>query len=128
MDILNLANWTVLDVQETHDDYRMTVEYQSEMVACSHCGVIDSFYRFGKVSQLVMDLPIHAKRVGLNVQRQRYKCKACGRTFVQALPDVDDRRAATKRLIVYIESESLKRTFTGISHDVGVDDWTRILI
>src|SRR5947209_5732387 len=102
----------------------MTVEYQSDRVHCSHCASIDNFLRFGKVSQVIMDLPVHAKRVGLNVQRQRYKCKDCGRTFVQYLPDIDERRALTKRLMSYIEVESVKRTFTGISSDVGVDEKT----
>ncbi len=29
-----------------------------------------------------MDMPIRTKRVGLKIERKRYRCKDCGRTFI----------------------------------------------
>lgn len=124
MDILNLPGWSVLDVHETDHDLRIVAEYDTQRVVCHHCGAIDSYRRYGKVSQLVMDAPIRAKRVGLEIQRIRFQCRDCNKTFIQQLPDIDDKRATTKRLIAYIEKESLKRTFTTIAGDVGVDEKT----
>lgn len=124
MDILNLADWSVLTTDESEYDYRFSVEYKSDRVVCPGCGSVDDHYGHGKLPQLIMDLPIHAKRVGLEVQRKRYQCRSCHKTFMQHLPDVDETRWATNRLVGYIENESLKRTFTSIADDVGVNEKT----
>ena len=71
-----------------------------------------------------MDLPIHGKRVGIIIKRQRYRCKSCDTTFYEELDMMDDRRNATSRLIEYICHQAMKRTFASISDDVGVDEKT----
>jgi transposase len=71
-----------------------------------------------------MDTPMHGKRVGICVRRQRFRCRDCGDTFQQLLPDMDEKRHMTKRLIRYIEQRSLQRTFTEIAADVGLDEKT----
>uniref|UniRef100_UPI00147384A4 transposase family protein n=1 Tax=Salipaludibacillus agaradhaerens TaxID=76935 RepID=UPI00147384A4 len=43
-------------------------------------------YKHGKKEQLFVDLPMHAKRVGIYVKRQRYKCRECNGTFFEDLP------------------------------------------
>lgn len=123
MSILNLPNWTVISQDESEHDYRLTVQYEVDNRVCPHCLSVD-VYRWSKIAQLYMDLPIHAKRVGLRVERQRYRCKNCGKTFMQALPDIDEKRAVTKRLLTYIQQESLRRTFTSIAEDVGLTEKT----
>ncbi len=123
MNILNLRSWTILSTDESEHDYRLTVQYDTHEVMCPHC-LSMRVSRFGKLAQLYMDLPVHAKRVGLNVQRQRYRCENCGKTFMQSLPDLDEKRAVTKRLLNYIQQESLKRTFTSVAEDVGLTEKT----
>jgi len=72
-----------------------------------------------------MDLPIHGKRVGLLIQRKRYKCRECNQTFWERLDHtIDEKRNCSKRLLTYIEKQSLKRTFISISEDVGLDEKT----
>ncbi|MNW64078.1 hypothetical protein D3C74_423250 [compost metagenome] len=72
-----------------------------------------------------MDLPIHGKRAGLLIKRQRYRCKDCNRTFWEHLDHtIDEKRNCTKRLLSYIEKQSLKRTFVSISEDVGLHEKT----
>jgi transposase len=81
--------------------------------------------RFGKLrDQVSMDLPAHGKRVGLHLQRRRYRCLSCRRTFMQPIPDHDEKRLLTKRLVSYIEREGFQRTFVSIAEDVGVDEKT----
>jgi transposase len=123
MNILNLPHWTVLSSDKSEHDYRLTVQYDIHELMCPNC-LSMKISRFGKLSQLFMDLPAHAKRVGLNVQRQRYRCDKCSKTFMQELPDMDEKRAVTKRLLKYIQQESLRRTFTSVAEDVGLTEKT----
>ena len=122
--ILNLPDWNVTDVTETDDNYRIIAQPATEPTACTHCGVVGDFVRFGSKEQIVIDLPMHGKRVGLAVPRRWYRCKACGRTFSELLPDVDEGRSLTTRLIAWIEKQSLKRTFVSIADDVGISEAT----
>jgi len=71
-----------------------------------------------------MDLLMHGKRVGIEVHRMRYKCRECGQTFYEPLPCTDDKRGCTKRLIEYIEKQSLKRTFVSLSDEIGLNEKT----
>jgi transposase len=73
---------------------------------------------------LFFDLPMHAKRVGIIVKRQRYKCRECSETFFEVLPDMDESRSVTKRLIKWIEEASLKKPFTNVAEDIGVNEKT----
>lgn len=125
MDILNLQSLKVVELKENeHGDYQIKVEAVAPPPACHHCGCIANIQRFGTRQQLYMDTPMHGKRVGLMVDRQRYRCKDCGTVFIEPLPDMDDKRLATKRLVEYIEKQSLKRTFVSISDEVGVNEKT----
>lgn len=42
---------------------------------CPECG-FDKLYRHGSRKQLIMDLPIRLKRVGLQLNRRRYRSSA----------------------------------------------------
>ncbi|USK57918.1 transposase family protein (plasmid) [Cytobacillus solani] len=66
---------------------------------CSKCGTVANLYKHGKKKQLFFDLPIHANRVGIYVNRPRYKCKECNETFFENLPNMDVHRSVTNRLI-----------------------------
>ena len=120
---LNLHKWKVSNVQETKEDYRILAEYEEPPEYCEHC-LSDKISRNGVRSALFMDLPMHGKRVGIEVIRQRYICNSCRKTFTQKLPDIDDKRDATKRLVKFIQEQSLRRTFASIADEVGVAENT----
>lgn len=109
-------------VDENPHDYRITAICNTLPKACPHCGCLLNVDEYGRREQLFMDLPIHAKRVGVAVQRQRYRCRECHKTFIQPLPEMDDNRRTSRRLLAYIEQESLVRTFTSIAEDVGLTE------
>ncbi|MCG7211734.1 helix-turn-helix domain-containing protein [Paenibacillus mucilaginosus] len=72
-----------------------------------------------------MDLPIHGKRVGLLIKRQGYRCRDCKQTFWERLDHtINEKRSCTNRLLSYIEKQSIKRTFTSVSEDVGLNEKT----
>lgn len=126
MNILNLPRWNVTAVKENAHDYRVEATVPEETPGyCGKCGsMFAKVYKHGTRQQLVHDLPAHGKRVGILLTRTRYRCQECGQTFLQQLTEVDDGKQMTSRLIRHIEQESLKRTFTSVAGEVGVDEKT----
>lgn len=123
--MLNLPNFRILDMKESEYDYRFLVESTTLPPShCPKCGTVANLYKHGKKQQLYFDLPMHAKRVGIYVNRQRYKCRECNETFFENLPDMDVNRSVTNRLIDWIEEASLEKTFTSVADDIGVDEKT----
>nr|WP_311079555.1 ISL3 family transposase [Paenibacillus polymyxa] len=125
MDILNLPNFNILSISENEFDFLIQVVTNSPPLVCPHCGCIANLYKHDSREQVYMDLPIHGKRVGLLIKRQRYRCRDCNRIFWEHLDHtIDEKRNCTKRLLSYIEKQSLKRTFVSISKDVGLHEKT----
>ncbi|MBG9564901.1 ISL3 family transposase [Brevibacillus agri] len=125
MEILNLPQFNVISIAENEHDFQIRVETNSPPSVCPHCGCVANLYKHDNREQLCMDLPIHGKRVGIMVKRQRYRCRECTQTFWERLDHtIDEKRNCTKRLLVYIEKQSLKRTFVSISEDVGLNEKT----
>ncbi|WP_081890322.1 ISL3 family transposase [Paenibacillus tyrfis] len=125
MDILNLPKFNILSILENQFDFLIKVVTNSPPSACPHCGCNANLYKHDNRGQVCMDLPIHGKCVGLLIKRQRYRCRECSQTFWERLDHtIDERRNCTKRLLTYIEKQSLKRTFVSISEDVGLNEKT----
>lgn len=121
--ILNLSGYKVVNVTEGESDYRIQAGVIMGPKNCPYCN--DSgFVGFGRRDEVIMDVPIRNKPTSIILNRRRYRCRSCRRTFLDAAPHKDDRRQMTNRLVQYIESESLQRPFTSVAADVGVDDKT----
>ena len=90
--------------------------------ACPACGST-ALVRNGRDIQHLHDLPAQGKQVMIQVQRQRYLCRDCRASCSQPLPDVDERRNMTTRLVDYIQRKSVstRRTFVSIAEEVGLD-------
>ncbi len=122
MSILHLPQWEVAHTEHDAHNYTVSAKYTQDAHACPSCKAVDRLIRFGTLEQTFLDLPVHTKRVVIHVERQRYRCAKCGKTFMQPLPDMHDQRLMTRRLCSYIQQESLKTTFTSIAESVGVDE------
>ena len=124
-DILNIDGLQVTQVQQNGNDYRITVETTSPPCCCPHCREVNPpLQKFGTKDQMFMDLPIHAKRVGILVKRQRFRCKSCGSTFLEELQMMDDKRSATTRMLKYVGEQLMQRTFVSIADEIGIDEKT----
>jgi transposase len=121
---LHLGHWAVTTVAEHKDGYRVEASYAVQPSSCPKCGVDGELYRHGTLEQAVNDTTHSGKPVIVAWKRQRYRCKACGATFLQPSPDVDDDRLMTRRLREYIEREVLRRTFVSVGNEVGVSEGT----
>ena len=121
---LDLPGWHVLKHDRIDKDWHLVVETdRAALVRCPECDG-DDLYRRGSREHLYRDLPVYTNRVGLIIKRHRYSCRACGHLFYQPLPELDDKRHATKRLVEYVQQESLRRTFLHIAEETGLHEKT----
>ena len=121
--LLYPLNLEVKDFRVEDDDYHFHVE-PPRPETCEACGTVGELVLFGRADQAYLDLPIHGKRVTLWVLRRRYKCKSCDGTFRPTMPDMDEKRAMTKRLVEYVRKAVLTRTNTDVARETGLDEKT----
>lgn len=122
---LGMKDWIVLETQEDAYNMRVVAGKPVQPEVCPRCGVENPrVYKHDQQEQTFMDTPMHGKRVGIQVVRQRYRCLECDKTFQQLLPEMDEKRNMTRRLVDYIRERSLVRTFTEVADDVGVNEKT----
>lgn len=121
--ILNLPSYTVTALQENEHDYHIDALAKDRPKRCPHCQS-NNLVGFGRREQMVKDLPMHGKRVGLYVETKRFQCRSCDKTFYESLPDVDEKRMMTSRLAAWVGKQAIKRTFASIAEDVGINEGT----
>ena len=121
--VLNLPAYKVLGSTESEHDYHIKAETAVPVTTCSNCRSRE-VVGYGRVEVLVHDLPMHGKRVGIYVDARRFKCKSCGKTFMEHLPEVNGNRWMTERLVKWIGQRSMTNTFTGIAEEIGVTEGT----
>ena len=125
--ILNLPEYRVTALQENEHDYHVDAVALREPTSCPHCHH-DRLEGFGRRERMVKDLPMHGKRVGIYIDTRRYRCKACLKTFYEALPAINQKRSMTNRLVEWIGKQAVKRTFSSIADEVGIVEGTVRLI
>ncbi len=121
--ILNFSSYNVTDVHEDEHDYQISADSIHAPVACSYCQS-HNLIGFGRREQLINDLPIHGKRVGIYVNARRMKCRSCNKTFTEELPDIDTSHKMTQRLVKWIGEQSINRTFISVAEEVGIAEST----
>ena len=125
MNPLSLSDWIVLKHEHADGASRFVAEYTRLPVSCRRCGVLNpSLYRHEIKEQLFMDTPMHGKRVGILFLRKRFKCRDCGKTFFELPPDLDEEHLMTRRLVEYIERQSLRKPFVHVADEIGIDEKT----
>lgn len=127
VNILNLPAYTITGIEQNEHDYHISAEVKTAPTRCEHC-FSNVLVGYGRREQLVKDLPMHGRRVGIYVSTRRFKCQSCQKTFSEELPEVDERRTMTKRLVDWIGKQAVKRTFASIAEDVGVTEGSIRLI
>lgn len=121
--VLNLSGLSAVSIEELEHDYHIAAKTILKPSNCTHCKS-SQIVGFGKREQLIRDLPIHGKRVGIYVDTKRYQCKSCRKTFYESIPETDSKRQMTIRLKNWIGHKAIKNTFASIAEDVGVSEGT----
>ncbi len=125
--ILNLPAYVVTALEENEHDYHINADIKQQPTHCPHCQS-DTLVGFGRREHMIRDLPMHGRRVGIYISIRRMQCRGCNKTFSEPLPDVDERRDMTKRLLGWIGKQAVRRTFASIAEEVGVVEGTIRLI
>lgn len=119
--ILNLPRYNVLSSRLDDHDYHIEVETAIPPENCLACGS-DNIVGGGRQEILIKDLPMHGKRVGIYVKARRFRCRDCGKTLTEQLPNVVEGQRMTHRLHKWIGEHSITDTFTGVAHAVGISE------
>ena len=120
--ILNLPAYTVTESQE-NSRYCIYATVIKSISTCIHC-FQKPIRGFGHRKQQVKDLPINGKCVSIYIDTRRYQCLNCNKTFYERLPDIDEKRKMTRRLVDWIGKQAVLCTFTSIAKQVGVVEGT----
>jgi len=123
-DILDLHGWRVISSNQDQDTYTIEAEYETPLEACPKCGVIGRLYRHGTKPVTYRDAPIRGCHVQILARVQRYRCRDCGGTSLQALGGMQHDRRMTERCIAYIEGQAIRDSWTRIAEHVGCDEKT----
>ncbi len=123
VNFINLPAYQVTKVAENEHDYHIDAEAKDHPTICQICDSAD-IVGFGRNEQLVRDLPMHGKRVGIYVDTRRYRCRTCNKTFYEKLPAVDVKRVMTSRLVKWMGQQAIKRPFAHIADEIGVTENT----
>jgi transposase len=120
-DILNLPGWQVIACDTHEECYVITALPCCRGTACPACGSLATA-KHGTQAQKLHDLPCHGKQVTICFGRPRSRCLACHKTWFEALPEIDEQRRATARLVRYVQKQSLTRIFVSVAAETGLDE------
>lgn len=119
-----LDGWEVRDFKQTDDGKVAEARYLPQTNHCPKCGVIGRLYRHGSKVVPYRDIPAYGQRVLIRATVTRYKCRDCGGTSMQPLPDMDTRRLMTRRCVEHIEQQGIAQTYASVARAVGIDEKT----
>lgn len=121
VDFLNLPGLRTLSAPEEGRSY---IRVKAELVPVEtypECGCVNREVKpHGKITQRVPDEPRGRRSVCVEIKKQRYMCKACGKTVVQPLLFMADGHNMTQRLFDLIKEKSLLRPHLEVAQEVGV--------
>jgi transposase len=123
-DMLGLPDLSTVTVISRPDEKLIVVKSVLDRPACPSCSAEPRLvHKHGPVEQEFRDIP-HGTPTVLRLKRDRFKCSACGNTWMEKIPSLDDDRLMTRRLRKFIEKRCLKDTNYSVADDVGLDEST----
>lgn len=122
-DILNLPGLAAVSHETTIDECRITAESRLKPTQCPECKSFQ-LHRHGVREQEYADAPNYGLRTVILLRRRRWRCQMCTTLFPDPLPDMDEKRRATDRLIRYVRKKCFSHTFSEIAREVGLTDKT----
>lgn len=123
VDVLNLPKLKEVKIIDHDFGYEIIAESTRDTLVCYHCFLFNVIGH-GIKKQTVIDTPMHGKQVAITLLRKRFRCKDCGKTFMETVPDIDDKRLATKRLVEWVSRRAINHTFTSVALDTGLHEKT----
>ncbi len=119
--LLNLPEVIVESILQEGQILILSVSKKVKSAACPYCG-----QRSEKLHQnqkyLVKDLPMGDNEVILNVNRRRFKCKKCEKTFSEKLDFVGTRKGYTHRYAENIVKQIVNSNVSNVARNNGLTD------
>lgn len=100
----------------------------SSPLTCPHCSGKEIVGNGVKKGQIFVDVPHDGKPTFVAIERHRYRCNTCRKTFQEEFEGIVPGHNYTHRLVAYIEQESLKKSFLAVAKEVGLSEGTIRLI
>jgi len=122
-DLLNLSSLVAVANETSTEECRITAETRFQPTQCPECRS-PQLYRHGVREQEYADAPNYGLRTVIQLRRKRWRCLSCSTLFPDPLPDMDEKRRVTRRLIDYVRRKCFSHTFSEISREVGLNDKT----
>ena len=123
MNFLNLPAWEITEIIERQSRHFVRATYLCEEMPCPECFAIGANIRkHGTRVKSVRDAPVRGKAVSVTLLIQRYKCLRCSLTFLDQVSEIEKNSRFTKRLVSYIECESIKKNFLTVADEAGVSE------
>lgn len=119
--LLNLPEVVVESSLKEGSTLILSVSKKGKSAICPHCGS-----KSEKLPQnqrcLVKDLPMGDKEVILNLNRRRFKCKKCRKTFNEKLDFVGARKGYTHRYASNIVTQVINSNVSSVARNNGLTD------
>jgi transposase len=120
MDLLGLDSVKAVSSETRDGVLFVAAEIEGRASSCLICNAADPYLHDTREQEFV-DSPIRGEPVRIALQRQRYRCRACKKTFFQPIAALSSKRNMTRRAVHHIATESLIRTFTDVARSYAVD-------
>lgn len=123
--MLDLPEFEITDLKHNEHDISIYVHAKGKPSVCPSCGVVSPHLRVQQHrQQVVRDISIQHKRVGLFIDRVKYKCMECGSTFIEPLQSVPERARMTARFRSLIAERSKTSNFIDLERELDISNVT----
>ncbi|MDJ0738042.1 MAG: ISL3 family transposase [Nostocaceae cyanobacterium] len=119
--LLNLPDVVVESSLQEGEILILSVSKKTKSAVCPQCGK-KSEHLHQNQRYLVKDLPMGDKEVILNVNRRRFKCKKCRKTFSEQLDFVGKRKGYTHRYAEKIVKQIINSNISHVAKNNGLTD------
>jgi transposase len=119
--LLNLPEVIVESSLQEGQVLILSVSRTGKSAICSQCGKRSSHLHQNQ-KHLVKDLPMGDKEVILNVNRRRFKCKKCQKTFSEKLDFVGEKKGYTHRYAANIAKQVINSDVSNVAQNNGLTD------
>ena len=119
--LLNLPDVVVESSLKEGSVLILSVSKKVKSAVCPHCGT-KSEHLHQNQKYLVKDLPMGDKEVILNLNRRRFKCKRCRKTFSEHLSFVGTKKGFTHRYAENIVKQVISSNVSNVAENNGLSD------
>ncbi|KYC41357.1 transposase [Scytonema hofmannii PCC 7110] len=119
--LLNLPEVVVKSSLQEGQVLFISVHKKVKSAVCPHCGT-RSEHLHQNQKYLVKDLPMGDKEVILDVNRRRFKCKKCRKTFSEKLNFVGTKKTYTHRYAENIVKQVINSNVSSVARNNGLTD------